>query len=157
MIDKEYEQSQKMIKAINEAINKSISNKKSLIKEGVEDSSQAFSLENIPSLSNTINGWKNNIIENIQSSINFNSFLFYPKDKNIIVNFTIVDINLSVKMKLNDSSTYGLFIWANELQLNDSIMTKIQHIKSSFDNWRNGIIRDNTILNDIQNSINAKK
>ena len=33
MIDKEYEQSQKMIKAINEAINKSISNKKSLIYE----------------------------------------------------------------------------------------------------------------------------
>ena len=114
-------------------------------------------MDKIPPLSNTINGWKQNIIENIQSTIKFDYFLFYPNDKNVVVNFTVVDINVNVKMKLNDSSTYGLFIWANELQLNDSIMNKIQHIKSSFDNWRNSLIKDNTILNDIQNFINAKK
>ena len=84
------------------------------------------------------------------------AFLFYPNDKNVVVNFTIVDININVKIKLNNNSTYGLFIWANELQLNDSIMNKIQHIKSSFDNWRNSLIKDNTILNDMQNFINAK-
>ena len=153
MIDKEYNQTQNMLRKLNELK----ANKKTLLKEDNENNGQAYSLDKIPPLSNTINGWKQNIIENIQSSIKFDSFLFYPNDKNVVVNFTIVDININVKMKLNDSSTYGLFIWANELQLNDSIMNKIQHIKSSFDNWRNSLIKDNTILNDIQNFINAKK
>ena len=153
MIDKEYNQTQNMLRKLNELK----ANKKTLLKEDIENNGQAYSLDKIPPLSNTINGWKQNIIENIQSSIKFDSFLFYPNDKNVVVNFTVVDINVNVKMKLNDSSTYGLFIWANELQLNDSIMNKIQHIKSSFDNWRNSLIKDNTILNDIQNFINAKK
>lgn len=146
-IDEIYDYTNIMVNAIrNGKSNISESDEK-----GNNDNEDSVIIDNIPSFSNTINGWEGNIRDNLRSNLNFESFIYYPKNNDIIANYSILDIGAKVQMRLNDPSGNGLYIWVNGLQLNDTNMPKIQHIKTAYENWRNGLIKDNSVINDLQN------
>ena len=146
----------KMLNRLNEHLDNFKKNKSILNEENENNqSSQSLHIDSIPSFNQTVNDWKNNIKQNIQSNTTFNSFLYYPKEQDIVINFTINDMNdLKVQMRLNDSSGNGIYIWINGLQLNDINLPKIQHIKAAYDNWRSGLIKDSTVLDDLKKFLN---
>lgn len=134
--------------------------KKNIIKEDNQTNNSdnsSINIDKINAFASTITDWKNNIKQNIQSNIDFNSFVYYPSQNDIVVNFSIIDMNnAKVQMRLNDSSGNGIYVWLNGVQLNDINLPKIQHIKASYDNWRSGLIKDSTILEDLNKFIENK-
>ena len=138
---------------IRNILNSIRSNRESLHEDfnNMNQQSDSINMENIQPLSSTINDWKNNIRQNLQSNVQFESFLYYPKDNDVTVNFSVSDMNnAKIQMRLNDSSGNGIYVWMDSVQLNDTNIVKIQHIKTSYDNWRSSLIKDGTILDDIQ-------
>ena len=138
---------------IRNILNSIRSNRESLHEDfnNMNQQSDSINMENIQPLSSTINDWKNNIRQNLQSNVQFESFLYYPKDNDVTVNFSVSDMNnAKIQMRLNDSSGNGIYVWMDSVQLNDTNIAKIQHIKTSYDNWRSSLIKDGTILDDIQ-------
>ena len=124
-----------MIRNINEHLYNYKNNKKIITEENDNsngNNGQSIQIEKLPSFNQTVNDWKNNIRQNIQSNTTFDSFLYYPKEQDIVINFTINDMNnLKAQMRLNDSSGNGIYIWVNGLQMNDINLPKIQHIKAA--------------------------
>ena len=93
-------------------------------------------------------------LQGIQVKFEDNSIFFYPKDNDIIMSFSIPDLNnMIVNFKLNDSNGQGCYISCNNTQLNDDNVKYIQRLKYSFDTWKKSLIEDDSIINNIKSSL----
>jgi hypothetical protein len=122
----------------------------------VEDNEKenTINLDNISAFKTTIDQWKDNIKQTVQSNIDFDSIVYSSDGGDIFITYKITDMgNTKVQMRYLDDTGNGLYIWMNGIQINDTNLQKIEHIKASYDNWRTSLIKDNTILSDIKSQL----
>lgn len=90
---------------------------------------------------------KKTIGENIE--LDDNSLIFYRKNKDLILNGKIPSLNLIFQFRFNDPSGEGCYLWINGLQLTDNNNRTIGKIKDAFSNWRQNLIENDDIINDL--------
>ena len=104
---------------IRNILNSIRSNRESLHEDfnNMNQQSDSINMENIQPLSSTINDWKNNIRQNLQSNVQFESFLYYPKDNDVTVNFSVSDMNNAkiqmrwLNLMLEENQVFMYSIW----------------------------------------------
>ena len=130
-----------------------------LIREGVEAVNANINKEEIPipkdeRFGETVKALEQcvtNQLQNVQVQFEDQSIYFYPKDNDIIMTFTISDMNnMVVNFKLNDSNGQGCYISCENTQLNDDNAKRIQQIKYAYDTWKQSIVQDASIIQNIR-------
>lgn len=133
-----------------------------LIREGVEAVNANINKEEIPipkdeRFGETVKALEQcvtNQLQNVQVQFEDQSIYFYPKDNDIIMTFTISDMNnMVVNFKLNDSNGQGCYISCENTQLNDDNAKRIQQIKYAYDTWKQSIVQDASIIQNIKNAL----
>ena len=136
----------KILKLIRESAYNNISSEKNDI---VVPNDERFG-DTIKSLQQCVT----NQLQNIQVKFDEDSLHFYPKDSDIIMSFTISDMNsMIVNFKLNDNNGQGCYISCENTQLNDENTKHIQQIKYAYDAWRQSILNDSGIIQNFKTSL----
>lgn len=95
-----------------------------------------------------------NQLQNIQVQFENQSLYFYPNGDDIIMTFSIPDMNnMVVNFKLKDSNGQGCYISCENTQLNDDNSKRIQQIKYAFDTWKQSLIQDSSIIQNIKSAL----
>ena len=93
-------------------------------------------------------------MEGTQVKFEENSVYFYPQDNDMMMTFTIADMNdMVVNFKLNDPNGQGCYISCDNTQLNDENTKKVQQVKYAYDTWRKSIISDDSIISNIKSAL----
>ena len=134
-------------------------NLKNIIKEEAyqTNTKNEIPIPNDERFAQTINELKQcvtNQLQGIQIKFEENPLYFYPNDDDIIMSFTISDMNnMTVNFKLNDSNGQGCYISCNNTQLNDDNTKHIQQIKYAFDAWKKNLLQDASIISNIKSAL----
>lgn len=134
-------------------------NLKNIIKEEAyqTNTKNEIPIPNDERFAQTINELKQcvtNQLQGIQIKFEENPLYFYPNEDDIIMSFTIADMNnMTVNFKLNDSNGQGCYISCNNTQLNDDNAKHIQQIKYAFDAWKKNLLQDASIISNIKSAL----
>ena len=133
---------------------------KVILNEEENDGGKGISLPNDERFGETVKSLQQCVTKQLQGTqIKFedDSLYFYPSDNDLIMTFTISDMNnMVVNFKLNDSNGQGCYISCENTQLNDENTKHIQQIKYAYDSWRQSLIEDDSIIKNIKSALLKK-
>lgn len=96
----------------------------------------------------TLTNQKETIINKLKVLIKFseNPLIFYPKSMDLIFSGEITSLKMKWQFRLNDPNGDGCYIWADELQLTQENIDKINQLRGYFLAWRDEWITNNRML-----------
>lgn len=75
---------------------------------------------------------------------------YYPKADDITLNGEVPMLSLSFQFRFSDPSGDGVYIWTNGLQLTETNARLIGKIRDAFSNWRDSIIQDGDLMENLK-------
>lgn len=88
------------------------------------------------------------LVKTIGQSIELddNALIYYPQNKDLVLNGKITSMNLSFQFRYNDPTGDGCYIWANALQLTDTNSENLGKIRSAFEAWKQVLLQDADLM-----------
>ena len=125
-----------------------------------EDANVFYITEKTPQFNEELKAEQSSIIKTVNTDVTFDkekALAFYPKDKNLILVASIKSLNITFQFKYNDSSGEGCYIWANAVQLTEANVKTINKIRSAFLNWRDNLIANGDLIDQLYKEVTQKK
>lgn len=129
-----------------------------MLKEDIrKDSNAPIEVPNDVKFGQTVKALTDVIRQQLNSSnISFGDkpLLYYPNDKDLVMNFNIKDMNnMIVQFRLNDMNGQGCYISCDNMTLNDDNVKRIQGVKYAYDSWKETLIKDDSIIKELETSL----
>lgn len=121
----------------------------SLIRESNESKDGAMVItKNSPQLADVRKSQEDAIVQTIGTNVEFatNALIYYPDNKDLVLNGKIPSLNLTFQFRFNDPSGEGCYVWANALQFTDTNSRTLGKIRDAFVNWKATLIQDGDLM-----------
>lgn len=88
------------------------------------------------------------LIKTIGESIELSdkALIYYPKDKDLVLNGKINSLNIAFQFRYNDPSGDGCYIWSNGLQLTDANSRTLGKVRDAFLNWKQSLVQNGDLM-----------
>lgn len=84
------------------------------------------------------------------------ALIYHPDVDDITLKGLVNGLNIQFYFRYNDASGDGCYITCSDLQLTDANVQTIAKIRSAFQNWKQGLISDGNIMNDLEKAVEKK-
>lgn len=85
------------------------------------------------------------------------ALVYYPKMDDITLSGYVKGINGKFQFRLNDPSSEGVYLSCGDLQLTDVNVRTIEKLRAAFQNWKESLDQDGTILSDLEKRVKKEK